>query len=575
MGSDRLLLVLALALAGLGLVALLSDEDGAEDPVDALPADGASAEAPAAELEGRGNGAARPPVIPPGKEVRVSPEELKKRWLGTMDEEFQKRWKDRVELRGIVVDHAGRPAAAADVYQLPDHERAGSVGGRWMPRTQSDGAGRFTILALKPLAESIFVARTKDGAPGWVPGSDVAPGATIRIVLPEPTQLDVYLVDTQGKPLPNEGVRVVPLTARGMARRFPGPETPMPEQYDATDENGRVRFAFPRSVPVMVIPSLDGWVADPQERWLPDSMGSVSFTVQKGATLIVKAVDAASGKTIGQTVWASVLDRETGRELTAGSSTDANGVLRSDLPLLPGFYDVLVTMRDREPTLLQDVRVAEAGAEVEITARMGPLKKAATLSLILPPPPPRDTDGRKTRGRGRVAPIVFAKRLDGGFERHGWVRRVDAKRDRNRPDRFTLTMRPGPYEVVVMNPNTAYVGHLRNLTLAAGSERTRRVPMEPGVQFALHEVLPADVHVRSVWIEVAGVGRFPPVGYDARLAGGLRAWGGLVNNLAAAGSSARKNAGAGPVLGPFPGSAVTVEVVDWEGGTNRYTVRAR
>lgn len=575
-----MLLLGALLLAALGLVALWSGGDGAA-PTGAADAEGTLGPgAPGGELEGRrAAGPTEPVPVAADGSVRLPPEAIRERIVAELPAKSREALQRRVAVSGSVLDHAGRAVAGARVYQLPQALAAGSAPNLLTPQTTSDGAGRFTLHANAPLTRTFILACLPGGLPGWVHGDEVGPGHTIRLVLPEPTELDVYLVDTEGKALPDAGVRVVPLTSRGIVPPLPGPEAPLPEQFDVTDENGRVRFRFGRAVPLMVIPDLDGWVADPKERWLPDSSGSVSFTVQQGATLVVEALDHETGGRIAQTVWASVLDRASGRELTTGSSVEADGVLRADLPLLPGFYDVLVTVREREPTLIADVHVERAGAVVRVQARMKPLAALAHLSLVLPS---REEDTAPAAGSGgprvqqdRPAVIVFAKRLDGGFERHGWVRRVDGRRDPARRGVLTLPMRPGPYEVIVMDPLTGGVAHMPAIALAPGAGLTRRVTLRPGVQFRLHEVLPPDIHVRDLRVEVADVGTFPAVGYGGFGYASLRSAGGALGALAPAGSARRKAGRGGPTLGPYPGASVVLVVTDWEGGTSRYAVRAR
>lgn len=571
MSTDRLLLVGALLLVALGVVALLGGDPAEEADVDeVMPGDPVAGGA----LEGRkAEAPAKPKIKLP--EANTPLEHFRNEQLMRMAPEERERWLDRVEVSGIVVTATGEPVGLADVYQLDTSKAAGAHRNFMTPVTRSDASGRFTLKAMKPLAESMIVAAKARFAPGFVPGAEIGPGHEIRIVLPAPTMLHVYLVDTAGKPVANEGIRAVPAAWRGHALPLPGPGSPLKEKYEGTDENGRASFYFSRSTPVTVIPDLEGWVSDPLERWLPDSDGTVYFTVQRGATIVVEAQDVKTGARIEQTVWVSVLDRESGRELTAGSSAEANGVMRTDLPLLPGYYDVLVRMRGREPLLVADVQVPSPGAEVKVPAKMGPLKEAATVQLALPDPVPARKGAPESTWSRQYPPVVFVQRSDGNWQRHGWTRRTDGKMAFGASPSVTLTLRPGEYDVLVADPNSGTCAHTTGLQVEAGVAVEPRIAYRGGLQFPLYETLPVKLGVRRIRVEVAGVGTFTAYGYNPTLQGNIHSQGHIESSVAPASSPLRSSARLSPQLGPYPGGSATLVVTDWEGTTHRFPIRRK
>ena len=128
---------------------------------------------------------------------------------------------------------------------------------------------------------------------------------------------------------------------------------------------------------------------------------------------------------------------------------------------------------------------------------------------------------------------------------------------------LTAPFRPGAYDVLlIVDEDVAALG---TVELGEGESVKRRAHPRKGVMFPLYDVLPPDLQVRGIRIEVPGLGRMPALGRT------FRGSGSLLETIDEAGSKARRDPERGAILGPYPGSHVVLEVTDWRGTVHRFT----
>ena len=466
----------------------------------------------------------------------------------------------RFRFHGTVRDEGGQLLYRATVYQL-SHEVSHGTG--WVrERAETNDRGEFSFLGHPP-AGTWICARHPGHRIVFHEGADVGRDGAVHLVLEEAPPLVVRLLDAEGEPVGFGAVRAVPVTRRGAAVAYPGPESRVPEQLEMTGSDGTATFRFGIRVPVVVLPEVEGMLTRPGELRVPDAEGSFTFELVSAGGLELKAVDE-SGAPVAESLWVSVLDPHTGEELASYRSSERDGALEVEPTLPPGPYHLDVSARGYEPVVVPGLVLPVGPAIVRHTVRLEPLGAGATLRILLPRLPAEPAGARR-----RSDPTVFVRRGDRGWDAVGWVHRADPRWDAGRSS-VTLDLRPGTYEVVLCRPQDGSVAALGPLVLGAGQEVEKRAACAAGVCFALYDALPPDLAVRALRVVVPGRGPFPPVGSWFSTA--IRDAAGLVETIDAPGSQARRTAGGGALLGPYPGAHVVLEVDDWSGRTHRFTV---
>lgn len=553
------LLVMLAAILAVVWILFLESDDGA-----APPTDGTGYEAPpASELEGEPQDSPDGALGLKGRsdaECLEAPGVRRPVPVGRATS----RGVVRIRLRGTVRTEAGLPVVGATVYQL---SKKWSAGTSWtLSHTTTDPDGRFVLECLPPRSTWIC-ARAPGRRTVFLDGATVDEDDAMVLALAESPKLVVRLVGADGEPVGLGGVRAVPTTRGGVALAFPGPEAVFPEQFEMTDENGIAVFDFEVPVPVMVIPEVEGMVAEPAEQWLAEAAGAVTFQVTLGTTLVIEARDVDDSP-LEQSLWVSIRDPTTGREVAVFRSDEGLGRAEADLALLPASYHVEVTACGYEPHLRPDLRLPGAGATVRCEVRMEVLRQCATLRIVIPGGEPASRSDPQPPSSGR-RPALLLRRREVGWSDFGWQVRDDFRWDA-KAGAVVVDLRPGTYDMVLALPTTGDVAELGTLVLPEGSSMTRRVNPRKGVVFRLYDVLPPDLRVRTVCVEVPGRGFFPPIGSWSNTT--VRDAAGLVATIDPAGSLARATPHGGARLGPYSALHVILHVTDWSGQTHRFVV---
>jgi hypothetical protein len=456
-----------------------------------------------------------------------------------------------IRYEGTVRGEDGRPLVGAEVYQTPKRRNPEQ---RWRnPRVaKADAEGRF-VLHARPDMDDVFAAQAHGYETTFVDGAAAAATKEIHFVLREMPRLVVRIVDTEGEPLAWAGVRVVPTERRGRYIPHPGPGWPRPPQFETTDAEGTAVFGYDVPLPVMIIPEVEGFVTEPPEQWLPQAAGTVVFTALRGTTLVLDVVDE-QGTAVDGSVWAEIRDGTTADALAVIRGGFLASVLAEDLALPAGTYAVEITAPGYEPCVIRDLALPGGGAEVKREVVMRPLRKRAWLTVTLPKSePPRKAGARRV--------TLLFRRVDEGWDALGWAAHTEVKW-RPATEALCAPFQPGTYEVLVVAEED--VATLGTIALAEGAQVERRAHPRKGVVFPLHAILPPDLTVRSIRFEVPGFGHMPALGWT------FRGSGNLLETIDPAGSAARRDPDKGALIGPYPGTHVTLVVTDWRGTVHRF-----
>jgi len=523
----------------------LSDDIG--DPTGERSEDGATVSEPEAELlddtsrgtnerarlEGHADarpGPTGPLVVGPPPNVRVA---------------------HKIELtpvHGYVVDAGGKAVEGAVVYAVSKTDSP--WGARPASHTRSDAQGKWS-LSVQGLRGRWIGARAHGFLNTFVDGKTIETSSSLRIQMPDVERLRVLLLDAEGEPLPDEGIRVKPIPRSSFVPSYPGPHQRGQELFETTDAEGFATFSLDTRGPVIVAPSLEDAFTEPKERWLPRAEGTVTFHVRAGAVLKLELRNAGTDAIMLGDAWIELRDVETGKALDSARYQLYEGKLEEALSFATGWYDVAVYAKDREPLLLPNVRIGTKDDTPAHVASMRPLPKMGSLEMKFTFP------GKAMKQQ----PRLFLRRNEAGWNRR-WVPLVAGKW-RGTEHVFEAPLRPGPYEIAASDVVHGIAG-LRRVTVRAGQTTKARIDLGPGLRFKLYDVIPRDLEIRHIRVEIDGLGPFSAVGSargvrissDEGLEQFVASWGHL-----------------DPLLGPYPGDSATVHVTEWDGTTHAFPVR--
>ncbi|MFV1959758.1 MAG: hypothetical protein ACC662_10145, partial [Planctomycetota bacterium] len=398
-----------------------------------------------------------------------------------------------------------------------------------------------------------------DRARAWLDGDRLEGGSEVDVTLPDAYELRVLVVNEEGEPRPETSVALEGTGARRGLVNYPAPGDPVAGTVRETDLGGLAVFGVGDDVPVVVRPLLEEAVAEPSALRIEHPVGQVTFRVHRGWRLALDVYDGDSDRYLEEQIDVTIYDVTTGAEVWNARSDASADVIETDVPLPLGTYAVEVTARGREPVMLGDFAATSFVIPIHRAVRMRPLREVARLRVELPSGP---RPGPFPRRPGNpLQPLVLDLRQDGGWPGRGWVPRRDL---RWLPGRgaFTLELRPGRHDLLIALPGAGEVATLQDVLLRPGAETVVRASPRSGTTFRLYDVLPPDLAVRRLRIEVPGLGFLPAVGLR-----GLRPLldgQDLLEGIDAASSAARRDPNLGPTLGPYPGPVI-LHVIDWQG----------
>lgn len=411
--------------------------------------------------------------------------------------------------------------------------------------------GRFTLNAVRRPDTWIAIR-----VPGWrtrfLDGAEIDWDAWLEIELSAPLALTVTVLDREGAPMASEVLRAVPRGRRERIVPHGGPDDALllQTQIQVTDEHGIARFELERDVTVDV--SVVDRLTEPIALALSSEAPEGTFREAAPAKLFLDVLDAGTGKHLEEHLRLVFYDA-TGRLLDFELRTDDSAdEIETELPLPPGRYLIEVRPRLR-PAVLVDFAFDRYGVDIRRQVRVPVERDAAAVTV--------------TR--------VDEASLDGAWwmlgRRDGWWSVQGWQRHRVGIHGPTLQLEPGLWSVVLALPASGDVCVFPTMALEPGQSARFDLSPRPGEVFALYQVLPADLDVRALAVEVQGMGRFEAVGRTAR---GTLLTGedDVLRAIDAPGSGVRKDATAGPVLGPYP-EGVTVVVRDAHGVEHRLPVR--
>ncbi len=456
------------------------------------------------------------------------------------------------DIHGCVVDVRGRAIQGALVYTTgKSASRWGSfdVGGK----ATTDAKGRWSIRVLSTKGRWIG-ARAKGFMNAFVDGDEADVSRSIRIEMPYAERLRVLVLDANNEPVPEAGVRLKPIPSQGMQSEYPSPSHRGPERYEATDGEGFATFELNTDGPVLIAPDMDEVFTDPPEQWLPRAAGTVTFRIGSGAVLKLR-VENESGDVLDDTAWVEVREAGTDRTLDQARYKLIEGRLERPFSFAPGWYDVRVHMKDRDPAWLPNVRLGMKDETPEHVVSMRPLPEMGRIEVQFSLPPDTKTISR---------PGIFVRRQEPGRDRR-WTPVVAGKwyAESGAGHVFSAELHPGTYELAASAIANGLCG-VRRVAVRSGKTTKTALTLAAGLRFKLFDVVPRDLEIRRIDVDVGRLGIFAPLG--------------------AAGASTTRHSSsleqfvtdwryADPVLGPYPATSATVHVTAWNGTKHEFHVR--
>jgi hypothetical protein len=466
------------------------------------------------------------------------------------------RRKPKLRLVGHVQRKDGTPVRGATVFVLPkkrlgsdrdgaDHEVT-DVAGRWSLRTRTTVDCWIGVVAPG--------CRT-----AWLDGDTVDPSVQMFLIVEPAARITVTLEDADGKPLAGQGVMVNPWPDSGAFYYLPGPKARLKEQYRVTNRRGEAVFSRGDDGPVIVTPDAPGWHAEAGPVWLPDTTGTVRFTMRPMASVELRLEDAMTGAPLAGLVTVEFFDPQQGtRHAAFTQATQEPGILRMPRSLPPGRYGVLVS-RERNEPWLRDVWVIPSAAEVH--SLVVPLRAAqpkGTLRLLL-----EGNDAALPAGARRRAPLTYVRRTDGAWAARGWQPGTpELSSERHRA--LTFVLEPGRYDVLVADVLSGRAALETNVQVASGATRKLEVGMLPGQRGKLPPLEQQGRFARRLIVTDASGERLPVFGATP----GARVRAGRALDVIG-----RALGGATIFLGPYPVDEFTLTLERDDGSRTGTTFR--
>lgn len=452
-----------------------------------------------------------------------------------MPKELQRPTK--LKIAGEVLDEAGMPVKGATVYVL-DKKRPGADRDK-IDHEVSDANGRWQLRTRKTVGCWIGVV-----APGYrtalLDGDGVDPTKKIIHVVTRSPALEVTVVDEDGKPVPEAGLQLAPWPPGG-TYFCPGPLCRQGEQWAVTDEDGRCTFRQDVAAPVVITPFRDGWHGHPGSIWLPDASGTAKIVLHPNASLELTLTSEGAPLDTQDLITLEFLDGTRGTTAFAFTESLAReGLLRLERTVVPGTYDVAVSVPGRPPVVLRGVVIPDEG---DRTARLSAeipterAKAAGTLVVVLEGNKPN----RPIKGRRR-APLSFLQRIDEGALLSGWQpgapERFEAARQR-----LVYELKPGTYRLLVADVLTGRAAQEAAIEVEPGKQTKLTLPMALGQYGKVPAVQDGEIYVRALEAREVGGGGLPVFGSSRN---GRQRFSRGIDLIA------RKVRGEDVVIGPYP-----------------------
>jgi hypothetical protein len=383
----------------------------------------------------------------------------------------------------------------------------------------------------------------------------------VLLVVERAPALRVRLLDPEGRAIARKGVQLDPWPPQ-TCFFLPGPTCRQGEQWAVSDGRGELVFRVASDGPVVLTPHVEGYHASGQATWLARAEGEVTISLEANASLHLRLADAA-GAPVRGLANVEFADPATGRlVLSSTESPDAEGLLRLERILPPGAYDVAIVVEGHARALLPALDLSDVGRPALVSLSLDPAPAEATLHLRLPP----QTETIATAsGRRRLrAPLAFFRRCDPGVRVAPWTPGAPERWDAQHGD-LVFALEPARYDVLVADVLTGLAARLDDVGLEPGATLEVEAALVPGLRFPVRDTVGDGSTTRGLEVRDAAGRPLPVYGLTGdgrrRLSRDVDVLGGLTE-----GGDVR--------LGPYPGEAVTLRSLAWDGATKESVLPA-